>query len=571
MLPRASPTLTRIGFRRDVRLFFGSLVGFLSVLIILLLLLLQNSLEHTRESTEQNWSNVVQMTIDDMQRFDLLSDPASLETRLAMLQSRYGIAGVTVTRGTRVIRVGVPATQDNVERITRTFQGATIVFVFDDSDLKALTRVFWATAAICLTGTAVATMLVIFYLPRITKPIESMLVAAGELEQRDPAHDEQQYLIDTFRKSIVTLRQQEAELQRMHDLQKERADDLERVTAALTRSLASGFMAIDPSGRVVEINSAGREILRPAVEAAGTPLEDAFGKSEFTDAVRTAVDQKIGLQRLELKVRDQTIGLTTVPLLGEQQQFLGVLALFTDLTHIRDLESRVRELQTLADLGEISAGIAHEFRNSLAAILGYLRLVRLEPLADKPRTSVERAEAEATQLSAAVDSLLTFARPMRLNKTDVDLYDLVCNVAEKIEKPEGVDIACDGVPVTIEGDTALLSRAFENVVRNAVDSVAEKGGGRVRITVSASPTPAVRVEDNGMGLNPADVPRLMLPFQSDKAKGYGLGLPLSRKIALLHGASFELTGTPGQGAEALIRFFAAAEPQALQFVSSEAF
>jgi signal transduction histidine kinase len=402
-------------------------------------------------------------------------------------------------------------------------------------------------------------MLVIFYLPRITKPIESMLDAAAQLETRDPAHDEQQYLINTFRKSIVTLREQEAELQRMHDLQKERADDLERVTAALTRSLASGFMAIDPSGRVVEINSAGSEILRPPGDAAGVPVEEAFGKSPFTEAVRSAVEQKIGLTRIELQVRNQTIGLTTVPLLGERQQFLGVLALFTDLTHIRDLESRVRELQTLADLGEISAGIAHEFRNSLAAILGYLRLVRLEPLPDKALSSVKSAELEATQLSAAVDSLLSFARPMRLNKTDVELFELVSGVSGKIEKPAGVSIECHGTPVTIEADPALLSRAFENLIRNAVDSVAEKGGGNVRITVTPSLNPTVRVEDDGVGVDAADVPRLMLPFQSDKAKGYGLGLPLSRKIALLHGASFELTGTRGSGAVATITFFAATD------------
>jgi signal transduction histidine kinase len=81
----------------------------------------------------------------------------------------------------------------------------------------------------------------------------------------------------------------------------------------------------------------------------------------------------------------------------------------------------------------------------------------------------------------------------------------------------------------------------------------------------------VRVEDDGIGVDPADVPRLMLPFQSDKAKGYGLGLPLSRKIALLHGASFELTGTLGSGAVAIIRFFAAEDASALQFVTSEAF
>jgi signal transduction histidine kinase len=63
----------------------------------------------------------------------------------------------------------------------------------------------------------------------------------------------------------------------------------------------------------------------------------------------------------------------------------------------------------------------------------------------------------------------------------------------------------------------------------------------------------------------------MLPFQSDKAKGYGLGLPLSRKIALLHGASFELTGALGSGAVATIKFFAPADASALQFVTTEAY
>ena len=92
----------------------------------------------------------------------------------------------------------------------------------------------------------------------------------------------------------------------------------------------------------------------------------------------------------------------------------------------------------------------------------------------------------------------------------------------------------------------------------------------IRVAVTGSPRPTVRVEDEGVGVDPADVPRLMLPFQSEKAKGYGLGLPLSRKIALLHGASFGLTGSVGAGAVATIEFFAPAETSALQFVTTEA-
>jgi signal transduction histidine kinase len=574
MVSGASPALTKISFRRDVRLFFGALVGFLAFLIIFQLLLLQNFLSHTREATWDSWSSTVRMTIDDMIRSGVLADPASAPARLSLLQARYGIAGVTVMHAGREVTVGVPPTADNIESFVRTVQGSTVIFVFDASQLKTLTVTFWATTAISLLATAIGALLLGFYLPSITRPIEDMLDAASQIEKREPHRDEQEYIIETFRKSIATMKMQELELQRMHDAQKSRADDLERVTAALTRSLASGFLAVDPSGRVVEMNSAAREILRHTGEANGIVVEQAFGNTAFTEAIRDAVGQRVGLTRVEVQLGNggaaQTIGLTTVPLIGEQQQFLGVLALFTDLTHIRGLESRVREMQTLADLGEISAGIAHEFRNSLAAILGYLRLAKREDLPEKPRGSVERAEKEAGELSSAVDSLLAFARPMHLARSEVDLFDLVCDVSRKINKPESVEVDCTGDHVVVEADAALLSRAFENLIRNAVESVSERGAGHVRVNVIAQPRPTVTVEDDGMGIDPADVPRLLLPFQSQKAAGYGLGLPLSRKIALLHGATLTLTGEPGRGAVATIEFLAPEPTPLVQYVTTEA-
>ena len=140
-MARPSGKGTRLGFRGDVRLFLGSLVGFLSALIIILLLLLQSFLEHTREVTRQNWSNVVRMTLDEVERSNLLGDSGSLETRLAILQARYGMAGVTVARPGRVIGIGVAPSQPNVEKIVRPFQGATFTFVFDASPMKAMTTV----------------------------------------------------------------------------------------------------------------------------------------------------------------------------------------------------------------------------------------------------------------------------------------------------------------------------------------------------------------------------------------------------------------------------------------------
>jgi signal transduction histidine kinase len=250
----------------------------------------------------------------------------------------------------------------------------------------------------------------------------------------------------------------------------------------------------------------------------------------------------------------KVIGLTTVPLISEEHKFLGTLALFTDLTPLRDLELRLRETQSLADLGEISGGIAHEFRNSLAAILGYLRLARRTELPPDGERAVANAERESSQLAAAVDALLTYARPMRADLHEVDLNELTRDVIDRLADTwDGIELEVDGDRVVALADAALLSRAVDNLLRNAVDSVRQRGSGGIRVSVRATPEPEIEIADDGMGIDPSEISRLFLPFQSDRPDGYGLGLPLAKKIALLHAGSLQLRGEPGKGAVATIR------------------
>lgn len=561
--------LTRIGFRRDVRLFFGALVIFFAFLIVLLLLLLQSFLGHTRDAVHENWSDAEQVAVDAINEAEPRENPASVAARLTIIQTRHGIAGITVRRtGEPPVVVGTPPHTEGVEQFDRDIHNGTATFVFDASRLRRIERTFAAVAAICLTAAVLVMLLVTLYLPKITRPIEDMLSAASELEERRPHDDEQQYLIETFRNSIATLKRQETELRQMHDRQKSRADDLERVTAALTRSLTSGFAAVDPNGNVVDVNAAGREIAGTAEHSTGQPVEAVFGRNEFSDAIRGAVAARQAMNRLEVRLGDdQVVGLTTAPLLTDEQQFAGLLALFTDLTPVRQLERRVRDLQMLADLGEISAGIAHEFRNSLGTMLGYLRLARREALPERPLAQIEKAEREATLLSAAVDGLLAFARPMRLVTAPVSLAEVIVPIAHALQTSSGIEVECDDGDATLEGDAALLSRAFENLLRNAVESVQEKGSGRVCVRIAAAPHPRVEIEDEGIGVDESEVPKLLLPFQSKKAAGYGLGLPLARKIIVLHGGTLELRGEPGTGAVAIIDF-SLHEP--LQFVTLSA-
>ncbi|HEY8849899.1 MAG TPA: ATP-binding protein [Thermoanaerobaculia bacterium] len=558
MVSLAHDPLTKTGFRRDVRLFLICLVGFLVFLIFILLLLLRTDLERTEETIDHSRAVVADIATDAINHTN--RSPGALEAQMAFLRGRFNIAGIALQlrNGTRITSGAQSGSLDNVTRLT----GAGTLQLHFDAGGRRAEETFWVTASICIAAASLGIALLLFYLPRITQPIEQMLDQARTLGARAAGQDETAYLIDTFRNSIATLKEQEGELKRLHDREKLRADDLERVTAALTRSLTSGLIAIDVGGAIVDINSAGREILGIAAgeSPAGRRFADVIPLPSFTDSLRLAFQQQEAMTRVEIvdtrSGEDVTIGLTTVPLRNESGAFLGLLALFTDLTPIRSLEARVQEMTTLAQLGEISAGIAHEFRSSLSTILGYMKLARRGGVDDVAEGRLQSAEKEASLLLQAIERLLAFARPVQLNAEPVDLRDLVAEQMQPLRDiAPDVSFEIEGPSVAIDGDRVLLSRAVENLLRNAVDAVRQKGdGGSVKVRVSDTPVPSITIVDNGIGFDPAETSRLFLPFHSNKPNGFGMGLPLAKKIVLLHGGTLRLQGEPGKGAVATMEF-----------------
>jgi PAS domain S-box-containing protein len=549
--------LTRTAFRRDVRLFLTGLVGFLILLILLLLLFLRVDLERTEKTIDHSEGTIADVAADAVN-----ATPAeNLETQLVFFRSRFGaVQAVIARKGGAPIASGTAALPyDEVTRVTR---AGVLTLRFDGSERAAARRRFLLTAVICVAAVSFGSVLLFSFLPRITRPIEDMLEQARELGGRGSGQDETAYLIDTFRHSIATLKSQEEELKRLHELEKTRADDLERVTAALTHSLTSGLLAADAEGRLVDINAAGREILGVgAAEAvAGRTIDDVVPLAAFSAAVGRACEERTPLSRIEIDDVQPDgeaviIGLTTVPLRNQSGAFLGFLALFTDLTPIRSLEARVQEMTTLAQLGEISAGIAHELRNSVTTILGYMKLARR----GEAEARLQSAEKEAAALLEAIDRLVAFARPVELNAETVGLKELIAEQAERLaEQAPGVALRIAGPELFIDGDRVLLARAFENLLRNAFDAVRAKGGGSVSVTLSDEPR-AVTIADDGVGFDPAETARLFLPFHSNKPNGFGMGLPLAKKIVLLHGGTLRLQGQPDKGATATIELGAAGQ------------
>jgi signal transduction histidine kinase len=551
--------LTRVGFRRDVRLFLTGLVGFLVALIFILLLLLRTNLAHTEEAIDRSHQMIADVSAEEVNR----SAPAGLDTELLVLRGRFNIAGIGVAgRNGRALESGLR--EGDFDVVTRLAGPGTLTLRFDASARRTAHRDFLLTAAICILAASFGIALLLFYLPRVTGPIEQMLDDARQLGGPGD-QEETAYLIDTFRQSIATLKSQEEELKRLHDREKTRADELERVTGALTRSLTSGLIVLDATGAVADINAAGREILGidAAASVAGGTLPDSIPLRAFAETLRDAFEQRAAMSRIEINDRQAgtgepvSIGLTTVPLRNEGDTLLGFLALFTDLTPIRSLEARVQEMTTLAQLGEISAGIAHEFRSSLSTILGYMKLARKGGVDDVADSRLKNAEKEAALLLKAIERLLAFAGPVQLNAEPIDLRVLLAEqIAHITDIDPSIAVTLEGPAVVIQGDRILLSRAIENLLNNAADAVRQNGGGSVSVTLRDKPQ-SVTIADDGVGFDPADGPRFFLPFQSNKPSGFGMGLPLAKKIVLLHGGTLRLSGEPGRGAVATIEFGAA--------------
>ncbi len=197
------------------------------------------------------------------------------------------------------------------------------------------------------------------------------------------------------------------------------------------------------------------------------------------------------------------------------------------------LERELSSQRELARLGEMSAGIAHEFRNATGTILGYVRLASQtdDPAARSRHLAAVGAEAE--HVARVTGDFLFFARPERLDAAPTDVGALVAEIAAEppvVTPPVGIAVEGEFGRATI--DAALFRRALVNLLRNAGEAAA----GRVLLRGETGPegTLRVAVEDDGPGVPPEVLPNLFTPFFSTKESGTGLGLALVAKIVGLH-------------------------------------
>jgi signal transduction histidine kinase len=339
-----------------------------------------------------------------------------------------------------------------------------------------------------------------------------------------------------------------------------RAEASERLSEEIIASLTAGLLVTGLDGGVKILNPAGRRMLDLGEAATPQDINRALEELSLSDVVKECLATGSAIVRRTVKLREPRhgvshLGVTVSPLSDVTGAVHGAICLFTDLTAVKDLEEQLRLKDSLAAVGELTAGIAHEFRNGLATIHGYSKLFDLSALPEAYRPYVQGIRAETESLSQVVTNFLSFARPAELALSRVDLRGICERAAEEIRadaRSLGGDVTLRGEFCVIDGDEVLLRQAFSNLLRNALDAcIAASTSPRIHIQSEVDPAlklSRIAVNDNGAGIPESLRESVFKPFFTSKRSGTGLGLALVQKIIVFHNGRVTIGSSPAGGA-----------------------
>ncbi len=359
---------------------------------------------------------------------------------------------------------------------------------------------------------------------------------------------------------IQKLRDQEKELERLHRIEKERAEHTERLSEEVTRNMPAGLLVVNATGIISSANPAAEQTL--GIRALGfRRYSEALGESsELTELVADCLASGKIFRREQ--VRHVTpagdarrLGVTISPIRRGDEKVSGVICLLSDLTELAALQQQVELKKHLAALGELSAGIAHEFKNALATISGYAQMIRAEVAQGEVADHAESILEQTRNITHVVTEFLKYARPLDISDERVVLQAVIDRVASEVgEGIPKVRIQCEGAFGSVAGDEGLLRQALLNLARNGAEACAEQGPagcvvlrGEI-IHVGQSGFQRVTILDNGPGIADDALPNLFHPFFTTKPNGTGLGLAVVQKIIVQHGGQVEARNRAEGGA-----------------------
>ena len=392
--------------------------------------------------------------------------------------------------------------------------------------------------------------------------------------------------------------------------------DDQRFKELILESIPSGLITINLQGHITTFNRAAESVLgyHPR-EVMGQPVRKVLDLRSLERGLQTGQPQHETLLTSGRQGQEVALEVTLVPLRDERGGQMGVLATFADITSVYHLEEETRRLDRLATLGEMSANVAHEVRNPLAAIKTSMQMLRddLESshgleMAEGAQDEIAVVLKEVERLDGIVRDLLLFARPRQLHQVEHNLGELSARVLHFLhpqceERGVRVHMGQQDVPDALF-DVAQMEQVLMNIYLNALQAMPDggilstscqvirvPGGSSNAQDVYSSARQFKRVEafslsdedqdelealsgargigddeaweqrawvelaisDTGVGIAQDALERIFQPFYTTKAHGIGLGLPITRRLIEDHHGSILVESQLGYGTTISVR------------------
>ncbi len=417
-------------------------------------------------------------------------------------------------------------------------------------------------------------LLVVVLRMRVGGPLRQLARAAGALASgsRDISLDvKRQDEVGDLSRAFVIMAQAVAE--RESELR-----EREQFARAIVDSVADGVLVIR-AGRLVEVNQRATVIFgRESAQLIGrtlaelSPIAQADGERSVLAEQRLLHAAKDGKTRHFpwLHTRgdgsqfEAEIGLARLDIPGVEV----MVAVVRDLTERNRLEEQLRHVQKMESVGQLAGGVAHDFNNMLAGIMGSAELIRHTSDPARRETLIEGILTASERAADLTRKLLTFARKGRGLTRALDLHQIIGDAIDLLKSGLGknvnLEIALEAVTATVIGDASQLQNAILNLGLNARDAMPDGGTLRVSTTIRSFSRDAgaalllpltagtyveMCISDTGIGMDDAVKARIFEPFFTTKAVGKGTGLGLAAVWGTIqdHRGSIMIESEPGRG------------------------
>ncbi len=475
----------------------------------------------------------------------------------ALYQNNVGVTIAADHPGREVMRSNAPVVFSGRQvrgdilnsMIPITRDGDVLGYIWANELTEDIQRQAWRMdvriIAVLAAGLLCSLLLIVLFSRRLSANIDIITDGLSTLAQKTPAQlPNLPGELGQISRSVNALAQTLRETKTLNDL--------------IIENAADGVIAIDRQGDVTTMNPAAEMITGYTLnELVGRPYATLFSDPHFASPVLDTLAHGTEhlAQEVSFPARDRTIELsvTTSRIHNPNGELIGALVIFSDLTARKETQRRLAQTERLATLGELMAGVAHEVRNPLTAIRGYVQIIRQQTSLPVHQEYLSVVLKEIDSINRVIQQLLDFSRPRQSQWQQVLLNSLIeetlilvqtsgvqARIAFNVEQDKGLP--------AIVADRELLKQVILNILINAVQAISARGEIRIRTWQYSATQQAVMIEDNGCGIDIALQKKIFDPFFTTKASGTGLGLALSQRIINAHQGDIHVASIPGYGA-----------------------